>query len=24
LLGGFLGSNKIKITCLNCGHSWNR
>lgn len=24
LLGGFLGSNKIKITCLNCGHSWTR
>lgn len=24
LLGGFLGSKKIKITCLNCGHSWTR
>lgn len=22
LLGGFLGSNKIMITCLKCGHSW--
>lgn len=22
LLGGFLGSNKIKITCLKCGHQW--
>ncbi|WP_321296615.1 hypothetical protein [Marinifilum fragile] len=22
LLGGFVGSRKIKITCLNCGHSW--
>lgn len=24
LLGGFLGSKKIKITCLHCGHSWTR
>jgi RNA polymerase subunit RPABC4/transcription elongation factor Spt4 len=23
LLGGFLGSGKVKITCLKCGHSWN-
>jgi len=22
LLGGFIGSRKVKITCLNCGHSW--
>ena len=22
LLGGFIGSGKVKITCLNCGHSW--
>ncbi len=22
LLGGFYNSNKIKITCLKCGHSW--
>ena len=22
LLGGFLGSGKVKITCLNCGKSW--
>lgn len=22
LLGGFLGSSKVKITCLKCGHSW--
>ena len=22
LLGGFLGSGKVKITCLKCGHSW--
>jgi len=22
LLGGFIGSNKIKLTCLNCGHTW--
>jgi len=22
LLGGFVGSNKIKITCLKCGHKW--
>lgn len=23
LLGGCIGSNKIKITCLNCGYSWD-
>ena len=23
LLGGFFGSNKIKITCLKCGNSWS-
>jgi hypothetical protein len=22
LLGGFWGSSKIKVTCLNCGHQW--
>lgn len=22
LLGGFLGSGKVKITCLKCGHTW--
>jgi len=22
LLGGFLGSGKIKVTCLKCGRSW--
>lgn len=22
LLGGFFGSNKVKITCLKCGFSW--
>lgn len=22
LLAGFIGSGKIKITCLKCGHSW--
>ena len=22
LLGGFMGSKKVRITCLNCGHSW--
>lgn len=22
LLGGFLGSNKVVITCLKCGHQW--
>lgn len=22
LLGGALGSNKVKITCLNCGHQF--
>jgi tellurium resistance protein TerD len=22
LLGGTLGSKKVKITCLNCGHQW--
>lgn len=22
ILSGFIGSNKIKITCLNCGYGW--
>lgn len=22
LLGGFVGSKKVKITCLQCGHNW--
>lgn len=22
LLGGFFGSNKVKITCLKCGYTW--
>ena len=22
LLGGFIGSNKIILTCLSCGHTW--
>jgi tellurium resistance protein TerD len=22
LLGGFVGSKKVKITCLRCGHDW--
>lgn len=22
LLGGFLGSSKVKITCLKCGYTW--
>lgn len=22
LLGGFMGSNKVVVTCLKCGHSW--
>ena len=22
LLGGFVGAGKVKITCLQCGHSW--
>lgn len=22
LLSGFIGSNKIKLTCLSCGHTW--
>ena len=22
LLGGFVGSEKVRITCLSCGHSW--
>ena len=22
LLGGFLGSGKVKITCLKCGYTW--
>lgn len=24
LIGGLLGSNKPKVSCLNCGHSWER
>ena len=24
LLGGVLGSKKVIITCLNCGHRWSR
>lgn len=23
LLGGVIGSKKVKLVCLNCGHSWN-
>lgn len=23
LLGGFIGSGNIRITCLNCGYHWN-
>lgn len=23
LLAGFIGSRKIYLTCLNCGHRWN-
>lgn len=23
LLGGMLGSNKVIITCLKCGHKWS-
>ncbi len=23
LLGGFIGSRKVSITCLNCGNSWD-
>ena len=23
LLGGMVGSKKVKITCLKCGHTWN-
>jgi len=23
LLGGLLGSKKIKIVCLKCGHEWD-
>jgi predicted RNA-binding Zn-ribbon protein involved in translation (DUF1610 family) len=23
LLGGLAGSNKVKVTCLKCGHSWD-
>jgi tellurium resistance protein TerD len=22
LLGGFIGSGKVKIVCLKCGHEW--
>jgi len=22
LLGGLIGSKKIMVTCLNCGHKW--
>lgn len=22
LLGGFVGSSKVKVTCLRCGHQW--
>jgi hypothetical protein len=22
LLGGFIGSGKVTITCLKCGYSW--
>ncbi len=22
LLAGFIGSGKVKITCLKCGHAW--
>lgn len=22
LLGGFLGSRKVRVSCLECGHSW--
>jgi tellurium resistance protein TerD len=22
LLGGLIGSKKIQITCLKCGHTW--
>lgn len=22
LLGGFIGSGKVKITCIKCGHTW--
>jgi tellurium resistance protein TerD len=22
LLGGFIGSGKVKVTCLKCGHTW--
>jgi hypothetical protein len=23
LLGGIIGSKKVIVTCLNCGHKWN-
>ena len=23
LLAGFIGSDKVRITCLKCGHHWN-
>ena len=22
LLGGFIGSKKITVSCINCGHNW--
>jgi RNase P subunit RPR2 len=22
LMTGFIGANKVKITCMNCGHQW--
>jgi tellurium resistance protein TerD len=22
LLGGFVGSKKVMVTCLKCGHQW--
>ncbi len=22
LLGGFIGSQKVRVTCMECGHSW--
>jgi len=22
LLGGFIGSEKVRVTCIKCGHSW--
>lgn len=23
LFGGFIGSRKVTVTCMECGHSWN-